>query len=178
MKRTLIPILLALALPAAADTTAGSESTSQAQSSSGIIYNQSNGYRGTPSMGAPSMMGECGGSSGAASGPGFGLSLGGGDGSPACNLRADAAMMAALGGNQLAILHVCMSRTKRTNQPTKPAATLIAAGLCGRPAAAGAPPARPFGSICELTPGGTLRVSISPGYTQAQAVRACRQSLR
>lgn len=159
---------------------AGSESTSGSQSYSGINFNQADGHRGTPSMGAPTIAAECGGASGAASGPGFGISLGGGEGSRSCNLRADSAMLAALAGNQVALLHICLSTT-RTGQASNPAKTLQAAGLCPREAGEARPAARPstaHGSVCEYGPSGALRVSITPGFTQSQAVRSCRASLR
>lgn len=115
--------LILLASPALAGTTADSESTSGAQSYSGVNIQQGNGYRGSPSMGAPSVMGDCGGASGAVSFPGFGISLGGGNGNRKCNLRADAAMLQALLGDRAAITHICRNDPQLRD-------TLIAIGVC------------------------------------------------
>lgn len=130
--RYVIAAILLCAAPASAQT-AGSESVSGSQSYSGVNVEASRSIHHAPGMGAPSAIptADCiNGHSGAVSGPGFGLAIGTGNGSWACNTRANAAMLAALGGEQVAIDYVCSRDEGMRN-------VLQARGLCGSVAAPG-----------------------------------------
>ncbi len=105
---------------------ATSESVSGAQSYSGVNVEASESLNNTPSMGAPSAIptADCmNAASFAASGPGFGIALGGGNGNKKCNTRVEASVLNALVGKRAALHHICKHDAEMR-------ATLVEMGLC------------------------------------------------
>ena len=136
MKPLILAALIFAAGPAASQQ-ADSLSESGSQSYSGVNIEASRSYRHAPSMGASAIpTADClNATSGAVSGPGFGIAFGGGNGNRACNTRANAAMLQALAGDAVALAYVCQRDDEMRT-------VLTAQGLCGTATAATAPRTR------------------------------------
>lgn len=117
--------LIATTGVASAQSVANSNSASGSQSVSGVTIEGSRVPDNTPNAGV--VVGSAGncypGAGLGVSGPGFGVSLGGGRVDPECNVRAEMAALATLAGNTVALAHACKHDESMRD-------TLVDLGLC------------------------------------------------
>jgi hypothetical protein len=193
MKTTILAasvLLLSTGATFAQNAIAGSTSASGSQSVSGVSIEGSNIPDNTPNAGiAIGSAGDCyPGAAFGASGPGWGVSAGGGQVDQECNVRAEMAALAVVAGNRVAVAHACKhDRSMRQ--------TLVELGLCKvtrseevvTPQNGNAPrrnpnvspnPERVAYTKCELDrESNQLRVAPARGFTAQTAVRECRDQL-